>query len=197
MKLLFASQNDNKVKEIQRLVPEGIEVIGLNDLDRIEELQETSLTLEGNARQKAQQVAERYQLPCFADDTGLEIQSLNNEPGVFSARYAGPEKNALKNIQKVLILMTEKANRRAQFRTVVCSIINGEEIVFEGIVEGKILREQRGENGFGYDPIFVPNGQTLTFAQMTMDEKNKYSHRARAFQNFLNYLNTLKSQTSS
>ncbi|NND76957.1 MAG: RdgB/HAM1 family non-canonical purine NTP pyrophosphatase [Flavobacteriales bacterium] len=192
MKLIFASQNQNKVDEIRSICPDGYEIVGLNDLEEMDELSETSETLEGNAIQKAKQVNALFGKHCFADDTGLEIQTLGNEPGVYSARYAGPEKNALKNIQKVLILLANKGNRRAQFRTVVCAIINGEQKLFEGIVEGKITREKRGTNGFGYDPIFVPDGSTKTFAEMTLEEKNKFSHRSRAFGNFMNYLESLK-----
>jgi len=188
MKLIFASQNQNKVKEIKSIAPKGIEIVGLNDVEQMDELLETSETLQGNAIQKARQVYEKFGLPCFADDTGLEIPSLNYEPGVYSARYAGPNKDSLKNMQKVLILLTQKANRKAQFRTVVCSIINGEEKTFEGIVEGSILKEQKGTNGFGYDPIFKPEGSHKTFGQMELSEKNKFSHRARAFGNFMKYL---------
>lgn len=188
MKFIFASQNQNKVDEIRSICPEGIEIIGLNNLEEMDELIETSETLEGNAVQKAKQINVKFGKHCFADDTGLEIQTLGNEPGVYSARYAGPDKNALKNMQKVLILLANKGNRKAQFRTVVCAIINGEEHLFEGIVEGKITREKRGEHGFGYDPIFIPDGSTKTFGEMTMEEKNKFSHRSRAFSNFIKYL---------
>lgn len=188
MKLIFASQNPNKVKEIKTLAPKGIEIVGLNEVEKMDELLETSETLQGNAIQKARQVYEKFGISCFADDTGLEIPALNFEPGVYSARYAGPNKNALKNMQKVLIMLTQKANRKAQFRTVVCSIINGEEKTFEGIIEGVILKEQKGDKGFGYDPIFKPEGSHKSFGQMEMEEKNKFSHRARAFSNFMKYL---------
>ena len=191
MKLIFASQNEHKVKEIRSICPKGVDITGLNELEQMDELLETSDTLEGNASQKARQVNIRFGKHCFADDTGLEIQALGNEPGVFSARYAGPDKNALKNMQKVLILLADKANRRARFRTVVCALINGEEKLFEGIVEGKITNEKKGVNGFGYDPIFIPEGSTKTFAEMSMDEKNKFSHRSRAFSNFMKYLESL------
>ena len=188
MRLIFASQNPNKLKEIRSMAPDGIEIVGLDELEKMDALLETSETLQGNAQQKARQIYEKFKLPCFADDTGLEIPALNYEPGVYSARYAGPSKDAKKNMQKVLILLAQKANRRAQFRTAVCSIINGEERLFEGIIEGKITQEQRGNEGFGYDPIFIPEGSTRTFAEMSLAEKNQFSHRKRAFMNFMNYL---------
>jgi XTP/dITP diphosphohydrolase len=192
MKLVFATQNENKAKEIQSLLPEYFKIITLKDIRCFDEIPETSETLEGNSLLKASFISETYNLNCFADDTGLEIEALDNRPGVYSARYAGPEKSAAANINKVLLELEGKTARNAQFRTIITLILNKSTFTFEGIVRGEIISEKRGENGFGYDPIFVPDGALKTFAEMTLIEKNQYSHRARAFQKMIEFLNDLK-----
>lgn len=192
MELIFATQNKNKILEIQNLVPEGVLILGISDIGFSKALEETSNSIKGNALQKVHQVYLEVKRNCFADDTGLEIEILNNEPGVYSARYAGEPPDAEKNMDLVLEKLDGVSNRKAQFRTIIASIINGEEKTFEGIVEGEIIQEKRGLNGFGYDPIFLPVGSDLTFAEMTMEEKNKFSHRSRAIQKFINYLASLK-----
>jgi len=192
MKLVFATQNENKAKEIQSLLPEYFKIITLKDIKCFDEIPETAETLEGNSLLKASFISETYNLNCFADDTGLEIEALDNRPGVYSARYAGPEKSAAANINKVLLELEGKTARNAQFRTIITLILNKSTFTFEGIVLGEIISEKRGENGFGYDPIFVPDGALKTFAEMTLIEKNQYSHRARAFQKMIEFLNDLK-----
>lgn len=189
MKLIFATQNQHKAKEIQALLPSEFEVLTLNDIDITEDIPETSATLEGNASQKSHYVKEHFSLDCFSDDTGLEITALNNEPGVYSARYAGPSRNANDNMNLVLTKLANKTDRTAQFRTVISLILEGKEHLFEGVVKGRIIEEKRGLDGFGYDPIFVPDGQNKTFAELTVDEKNKLSHRARAFEKMIRFLN--------
>ncbi len=163
----------------------------MEDIGCNEEIPEEQPTLEGNARQKSMYIFKRYNYSCFADDTGLEIEALNGEPGVYSARYAGEEKNAEANMKKVLTKMAKINNRNARFRTVISLVINGDEKQFEGIVEGKILMEKRGIAGFGYDPIFQPEGFNLTFAEMKLEDKNKISHRGRAVEKLVKYLQTL------
>lgn len=190
MKVLFASQNVNKVKEISKLLPDHIEIIGLKDIGFTEDIPETAPTLEGNAIMKAKYLASQLDYPIFADDTGLEIEALNGEPGVYSARYAGEDKNADKNMDLVLEKLKGELNRKAQFRTVISLEINGENHCFEGKVEGEICEHRTGDEGFGYDPIFKPNGYQETFAQMSMDEKNKISHRGRAVMKFVEFLKT-------
>jgi len=192
MKLVFATQNENKAQEIQSLLPEYFKIITLKDIQCFDEISETSETLEGNSLLKASFISETYNLNCFADDTGLEIEALDNRPGVYSARYAGPEKSAAENINKVLLELVGKTERNAQFRTIITLILNKSTFTFEGIVRGEIISEKRGENGFGYDPIFVPQGEIRTFAEMSLEEKNKHSHRARAFQKMIEFLNELK-----
>lgn len=192
MKLIFATQNENKAQEIQSLLPEYFKIITLKDIRCFDEISETAETLEGNSLLKASFISETYNLNCFADDTGLEIEALDNRPGVYSARYAGPEKSAAANINKVLLELEGKTARNAQFRTIITLILNTSIFTFEGIVQGEIILEKRGENGFGYDPIFVPDGALKTFAEMTLTEKNQYSHRARAFQKMIEFLNELK-----
>ncbi len=192
MKLVFATQNENKAKEIQSLLPEYFKIITLKDIRCFDEIPETAETLEGNSLLKASFISETYNLNCFADDTGLEIEALDNRPGVYSARYAGPEKSAAANINKVLLELEGKTARNAQFRTLITLILNKSTFSFEGIVRGEIISEKRGENGFGYDPIFVPEGEIKTFAEMSLEEKNKHSHRARAFQKMIEFLNELK-----
>ena len=192
MKLVFATQNENKAQEIQSLLPEYFKIITLKDIRCFDEIPETAETLEGNSLLKASFISETYNLNCFADDTGLEIEALDNRPGVYSARYGGPEKSAAANINKVLLELEGKTARNAQFRTIITLILNKSTFTFEGIVSGEIISEKRGENGFGYDPIFVPEGEVRTFAEMSLEEKNKHSHRARAFQKMIEFLNELK-----
>ena len=192
MKLVFATQNENKAQEIQSLLPEYFKIITLKDIRCFDEIPETSETLEGNSLLKASFISETYNLNCFADDTGLEIEALDNRPGVYSARYAGPEKSAAANINKVLLELEGKTARNAQFRTIITLILNTSIFTFEGIVLGEVILEKRGANGFGYDPIFVPDGALKTFAEMTLTEKNQYSHRARAFQKMIVFLSEFK-----
>jgi XTP/dITP diphosphohydrolase len=192
MKLVFATQNENKAQEIQSLLPEYFKIITLKDIRCFDEIPETAETLEGNSLLKASFISETYNLNCFADDTGLEVEALDNLPGVYSARYAGPEKSAAANINKVLLELEGKVERNAQFRTLITLILNKSTFSFEGIVRGEIISEKRGENGFGYDPIFVPEGEVRTFAEMSLEEKNKHSHRARAFQKMIDFLNEFK-----
>ncbi|MCX6196103.1 MAG: non-canonical purine NTP diphosphatase [Flavobacteriia bacterium] len=192
MKLVFATQNENKAQEIQSLLPEYFKIITLKDIRCFDEIPETAETLEGNSLLKASFISETYNLNCFADDTGLEIEALDNRPGVYSARYAGPEKSAAANINKVLLELEGKTARNAQFRTLITLILNKSTFSFEGIVRGEIISEKRGENGFGYDPIFVPEGEIKTFAEMSLEDKNKHSHRARAFQKMIVFLSEFK-----
>jgi XTP/dITP diphosphohydrolase len=188
MKLVFASHNQNKVNEIKSLLPKSVEVLSLTDIGFVDEIDETGLTLDENSKLKAKAVLKKTGYFCFADDTGLEIEALNYEPGVFSARYAGNQKNDSDNIEKVLLNLQGITNRNARFRTVITLLIGKDEYSFEGKVEGKIIMEKRGEFGFGYDPIFIPEDQSRTFAEMSLEEKNKFSHRARAFQKMIEFL---------
>ena len=192
MKLVFATANQNKATEIQSLIPTVIEILSLNDINCKEEIPETQDTIEGNASQKSFYVYEKYAHNCFADDTGLEIEALNGNPGVLSARYAGEAKNANDNMDKVLSEMKEIKNRKARFKTVISLVINGKELQFEGVVDGTILLEKRGASGFGYDPIFLPDGSDKSFAEMELSEKNKNSHRAIATGKLVAYLVNLK-----
>lgn len=188
MKLYFASGNENKVKEIKKVIPKEYEIYSLKDLDLNEDIPETEPTLEGNALLKARHLAEKFDISVFADDTGLEIEALDGAPGVHSARYSGEDKNSQRNIEKVLQNLKGIENRNAQFRTVVALIINGEEHLFEGTVKGTIRTSPSGNEGFGYDPIFQPKGYNITFAEMDMDEKNKISHRGLAIQKLVEFL---------
>jgi XTP/dITP diphosphohydrolase len=188
MKIVFATNNENKVKEISSILPASWEIVSLKTIGLFEDIPETQDTLEGNALQKVRFVKEKTGIDCFADDTGLEVKALNNEPGVYSARYAGNDRNDDRNIEKVLNKLENANDRSARFRTVIALILNGEEHQFEGIVEGRIVNEKRGSNGFGYDPIFEPENTGMTFAEMTMSEKNDCSHRARAFDKMASYL---------
>jgi len=188
LKLIFATQNANKANEIQALMPKGIEILSLQDIQCDDDIPETALTLEGNAQLKASYIFEKFGMNCFADDTGLEIEALNNEPGVFSARYAGEQKDADDNMQLVLQKLESNSNRNAQFRTTICLILEGKEYFFEGKVKGIIRTEKSGEQGFGYDPIFEPENCGKSFAEMTMEEKNSFSHRARAFEKMIGFL---------
>jgi XTP/dITP diphosphohydrolase len=188
MKICFATQNENKVKEIQALLGNEFELVSLTDLGYTEELEETAGTFEGNSQQKALFVYQKYGINCFADDSGLEVAALNGEPGVNSAFYAGEAKNYAANNALLLKNLIGQPNREAQFRTCITLVWNGEIQQFNGIIKGTILTEQRGTNGFGYDPLFVPNGYDKTFAEMSKEEKNMISHRALAVQQLVAYL---------
>ena len=191
MKLVFATSNENKAKEIQSLIPNVLQILSLLDIQCTEEIPETQSTIEGNASQKAFYVYEKYHQNCFADDTGLEVESLNGKPGVLSARYAGESRDANENMDKVLQELSLKENRKARFKTVISLVISGKEHQFEGIVDGVILSEKRGDSGFGYDPIFLPDGYDLSFAEMDLSTKNKISHRAKAVNKLVEYLRTI------
>lgn len=188
MKLVFATNNPNKLSEIKALIPEGIEILSLKDIDCNEELPETTPTLEGNALQKAAYVFENYGYNCFADDTGLEIDALNGEPGVYSARYAGEKCIAEDNMNLVLEKLKAQTNRNAEFRTVIALIIDGKENFFEGSCKGEITKTKSGVEGFGYDPIFLPNGFDKTFAEMKQNEKGVISHRGKAVDKLVEFL---------
>lgn len=188
-KLVFATNNAHKLEEIRAILGDKVEILSLNDIDCHADIPETADTLQGNAALKAQYIYENYGLDCFADDTGLEVEALNGAPGIYSARYAGGEgHDSEANMKKLLSEMQDKDNRRARFRTVICLIEDGKEHFFEGIVNGSIIRERKGGAGFGYDPVFIPDGYSETFAEMGNDEKNKISHRARAVQKLCEYL---------
>lgn len=191
MKLIFATQNKHKLEEVTKMLPSGIELQSLSDLNYFEELPETHETLHENALEKAVFVAEKFKRNCFAEDTGLEVEALNGEPGVYSARYAGEQKNHTDNINLLLKNLNGIANRKARFRTVIALILNGKEYLFEGIVNGSIIESPKGTMGFGYDPIFVADGYDKTFAEICIEEKNNISHRAKAFQALKTFLNTL------
>lgn len=188
-KLVFATNNAHKLEEIRAILGDKVEILSLNDIDCHADIPETADTLQGNAALKAQYIYENYGLDCFADDTGLEVEALNGAPGIYSARYAGGEgHDSEANMKKLLSEMQDKESRKARFRTVICLIEGGKEKFFEGIVNGSIIRERKGGAGFGYDPVFMPDGYSETFAEMGNDEKNKISHRARAVQKLCEYL---------
>lgn len=188
-RLVFATNNAHKLEEIRAILGNSIEILSLADIHCHADIPETADTLEGNARQKSRYVYEHYGLDCFADDTGLEVESLGGAPGVYSARYAdGQGHDSQANMNKLLKEMEEKNDRKAQFRTIISLIEKGEERQFEGIVKGQITREKRGESGFGYDPIFQPDGYETTFAKLGSDIKNRISHRARAVAALCDYL---------
>lgn len=191
MELVFATNNKHKLEELQALLGDKIKLLSLKDIECFEDIPEEQATLEGNANQKSAYVFEKYGYNCFADDTGLEVHALNGEPGVFSARYAGEEKSAEANMEKVLAKLSKINDRSARFRTVISLIIDGKEVQFEGIVDGEIIKDKKGGSGFGYDPIFLPTGFSTTFAQMNLDDKNKISHRGRAVQKLIKHLQTL------
>jgi XTP/dITP diphosphohydrolase len=188
MEIVFASANEHKVLEVERKL--GVKLKSLPAIGCVEEIPETGATLEENARIKARYVWERYGQSCFADDTGLEVEALDGRPGVHSARFAGPQKNAADNMALLLQELQGKTNRNARFRTVICLIAEGQEHMFEGIVKGSIIENPRGTEGFGYDPVFVPESFTTTFAEMSIDEKNAMSHRGRAIQALAAFLST-------
>ncbi len=188
MDLVFATNNQHKLQELQAILGDEFRLLSLKDIGCNEDIPEEQPTLEGNASQKSHYIFNKFGYNCFADDTGLEIDALNGEPGVYSARYAGEEKSAEANMEKVLRKMAKINRRKARFRTVISLIINGKEDLFEGVVNGEILFSKKGGSGFGYDPIFQPDGFEKSFAEMGMDEKNKISHRGRAVQKLVNFL---------
>lgn len=187
-KFVFATNNAHKLQEVTAILGERIELLSMKDINCQSDIPETADTLEGNALLKARFIFENYQLDCFADDTGLEVEALNGAPGVYSARYAGDAHNSEANMKKLLRDMEGVENRKARFRTVFALIINGKEHLFEGIVKGEIIKTRRGTSGFGYDPIFIPEGYTQTFAEMGNDLKNKISHRALATNKLCRFL---------
>jgi len=188
MKLVFATHNQNKLKEVKALMPLHIELLSLTDINCHEDIPETELTIEGNAKLKAEYVRNNYGLNCFADDTGLEVTALDGAPGVFSARYAGPENNAEANMAKLLQNLEGKEDRSAQFKTVVALSLNTTEESFTGICKGEIIEQARGEKGFGYDPIFQPIGYNETFAEISSEEKGEISHRGIAIRGLVEFL---------
>lgn len=187
--LVFATNNAHKLEEVRAILGNQFDILSLNDIHCHADIPETADTLEGNARLKARYIYEHYGMDCFADDTGLEVEALGGAPGVYSARYAGGEgHDSEANMRKLLAELEGKDNRRAQFRTAICLIEGGEEHLFEGIVRGSIIEARRGTSGFGYDPVFIPEGYSQTFAEMGNEEKNRISHRARAVQQLAGYL---------
>ncbi len=189
-KLVFATNNLHKLQEVKPLLANKFNLLSLADIGFTEEIPEDFDTLELNASQKAWHIYNRFGIDCFADDTGLEVDALNGAPGVYSARYAGEHKSPQDNINKLLLALSGVENRRARFRTVISLVIGGNETLFEGVVEGVILTEKHGEAGFGYDPIFMPDGYNVSFAQMELDAKNAISHRGRAVSKLVSFLNS-------
>lgn len=192
MKLVFASNNKNKIKEIQSILNGSIQLLSLEEIGCHEEIPETADTIEGNAILKANHVTEKFGYDCFADDTGLEVEALNGEPGVYSARYAGEQKSADDNMDKLLGALKNEENRSAQFKTVIALNLNGKQYLFTGLAKGNITLEKTGNNGFGYDPIFQPENYGETFAELSAEIKNKISHRALATEQLIDFLNTTK-----
>lgn len=190
MKIVFATHNKNKAKEVAALIP-NIELLSLKDIACFEEIPETANSLEGNAKIKANHITVNYNHECFADDTGLEVDALDGAPGVYSARYAGEDANSDANMDKLLDALKDKKNRTARFRTAIILNLNNEQYLFEGVCEGEILTEKSGSKGFGYDPIFRPKGYNCSFAEMSMEEKGKISHRGLAVSKLINFLNAL------
>lgn len=193
MRLVFATGNPNKLREVRAMLKGDIlELVNLKDIGCTEDIPETQPTIEGNAIQKASYVKEKYGYDCFAEDTGLEIEALDGRPGVFSARYAGPAKDAQANMSLVLEQLKGKANRKARFKTVIALILENNTHTFEGIINGHIANAPTGDGGFGYDPIFIPEGFDVSFAEMQPDQKNRISHRAKAMEAFVDFMNQLK-----
>jgi XTP/dITP diphosphohydrolase len=190
MKLVFATNNYNKLKEVQALMPSHIKLLSLKDIGCNEEVPETQSTIKGNAIQKAKYIKQHYDYDCFADDTGLEVEALNNEPGVFSARYAGEQRNADDNMNLLLKNLFHKDNRKAQFKTVIALHLNGNIHTFTGVCKGEITTQKRGKQGFGYDPIFKPEGFKETFAEMNLTLKNEIGHRGKAVFQLVSFLNS-------
>jgi len=190
MQLIFATHNQNKLKEVRSLVPDPIQLLSLDDIHFDKEIEETEPTIEGNALLKARTIYEETGINCFSDDSGLLVDALNGAPGVYSARYAGEQKNDNDNIEKLLFDLKDNQNRSAHFKTVMALVINGKEYLFEGIIQGKITEEKTGNNGFGYDPVFMPYGYNITFAQMDPGTKNSISHRGIALKKLIDFLTT-------
>jgi len=188
-KIVFATNNAHKMAEVSAILSSGFQLLSLKDISCLDELPETQDTIEGNALQKARYVFEKFGVDCFADDTGLEVEALNGAPGVYSARYAGEDCIAENNIQKLLLELKGKSNRKACFKTVAALILDGKEYTFEGKISGEIVSEKRGTSGFGYDPVFLPDGYLLSFAEMSAELKNKISHRALAMKELSVFLN--------
>ena len=191
MKIVFASNNKNKILEIQSMLPESIQIVSLESIGCFEEIPETADTIEGNAILKANYITQKYGFDCFADDTGLEVDSLDGQPGVYSARYAGEQKNADDNMNKLLEQLLDKPNRNAQFKTVIALNFQGKQHLFTGIALGEITLEKMGTGGFGYDPIFKPIGFENTFAELSLDVKNEISHRGKATKALLEFLKNI------
>jgi len=191
MKLVFATNNLHKLKEVQEMLSNSMEVLSLKDIGCFEDIEETEITLEGNAKLKADYITKKYGFDCFADDTGLEVEALDGKPGVYSARYAGEHGNAEKNMEKLLFELKDKLSRKAKFRTIIALNITNKQYLFEGICDGEILNEKTGVKGFGYDPIFKPSNASCSFAEMNSEEKNIISHRGIAIQKLVQFLNSL------
>lgn len=191
--LIFSTNNQHKLSEVKAILEKDYKILGLSEIGIDTDIPETGDTLEENALIKARYLWEEKGINCFADDTGLEVEALDNAPGVYSARYAGEQKSSADNVQKLLQELADKPNRKARFRTVIAAILDGKEYLFEGIVSGSIATQPKGASGFGYDPVFVPDGYTETFAELGDHVKNTISHRARAVSNFCNYLNNKQS----
>jgi len=191
MKLVFATNNQHKLKEVQEMLSNSMEVLSLKDIGCFEDIEETEITLEGNAKLKADYITKKYGFDCFADDTGLEVEALDGKPGVYSARYAGEHGNAEKNMEKLLFELKNKLSRKAKFRTIIALNITNKQYLFEGICDGEILNEKTGVKGFGYDPIFKPSNASCSFAEMNSEEKNIISHRGIAIQKLVQFLNSL------
>ncbi len=192
MKLVFATNNPNKLKEVKEILPNTIELLSLKDIQCFDEIEETETTLEGNAQLKADYITQKFGYNCFADDTGLEVEILKGNPGVYSARFAGKPCNSENNMQKLLAELKNKTNRKAQFRTAISLNLNEEKFLFEGICKGEILTKKQGEKGFGYDPIFKPENHTASFAEMSSVEKNSISHRGIAIEKLVAFLSEYK-----
>ncbi len=190
MDILFATHNKNKLKEVKSLMPQSINLLSLYDVNDTDEIEETAETIEGNALLKAKTIAAKFNTNCFADDSGLLVDALNGAPGVYSARYAGEQKNDADNIEKLLVELKDVENRKAHFKTVMALVLNGKAYVFEGIITGTITQVKQGSNGFGYDPVFMPDGFSKTFAEMTFEEKNMISHRNIALQKLLSFIHS-------
>ncbi|MCK0158489.1 non-canonical purine NTP diphosphatase [Cellulophaga sp. F20128] len=195
MKIVFATHNKNKLKEVQKLLPKSITLLSLEDINCLEDIPETADTIEGNAIQKADYVTKKYDLACFSDDTGLLVNALNGAPGIYSARYAGEQRDSEDNMDKLLSNLRESTDRSAQFKTAIALNISGEQHIFKGIVEGEITIDKRGGKGFGYDPIFMPKGYQQTFAELPMDIKNSIGHRGKAVEQLVQYLKTKHSSS--
>lgn len=191
MKIVFASNNKNKIHEIQSMLPEFIQIVSLESIGCFEEIPETADTIEGNAILKANYITQKYGFDCFADDTGLEVDSLDGQPGVYSARYAGEQRNADDNMNKLLEQLLDKPNRKAQFKTVIALNLKGKQYLFTGIASGEITLEKMGTGGFGYDPIFKPTVYKNTFAELSLEVKNEISHRGKATKALLEFLKNI------